>query len=138
MSLFEAEYPFQLQQVIDHAQRFVALLSSACARVEVSNERARVWLTGRAQEIETVLEAFVADWRSGKLPELAAVAAISSYLGAMHVGAEQHLGTGSEAACCQGEAASTIPLTPYGEDAAMADTFPGSPAALADSRRPGA
>lgn len=136
MTLFEAEYPFQLQQVIDHARRFIALLPSADDAAQ--SERARVWLTGRAQEIETVLGALVADWGGGRLPERAAVVAIASYLSAMHAGAEQYLGTGAEEACCQGDAASTIPLTPYGaEDAATADTLPGCPGALAESRRPG-
>ncbi len=127
MSAFDAEYPFQLQQVVDHARRFVALLPS----VEGAGvpERARVWLTGRVAEIETVVGALVADWRAGRLPEGAAVRAITSYLGAMHAGAEQHLGTGAEEACCQTDAASTLPQTPYGsEDPATAETLPGCPA----------
>jgi hypothetical protein len=133
MSVFEAEYPLQLQQVIDHARRFIALLASAGAM----GLRGRVWLTGRTEEIETVLGALVADWRDGSLPEMAAVAAISSYLRAMHAGAEQHVGTGAEATCCQTEAASTMPQTRYGEDAeATADTLPGCPGAL--SRVPSA
>ncbi|MGH7296638.1 MAG: hypothetical protein ACRELB_16990 [Polyangiaceae bacterium] len=137
MNLFEAEYPFQLQQVIDHARRFIALLSSADAAPQ--SERSRVWLTGRAQEIEMVLGSLVGDWRGGRLPERAAARAIASYLNAMHMGAEQHLGTGSEDACCQGDAASTIPQTAYGgEDPATADTLPGCPGALGGSRGAGA
>jgi hypothetical protein len=129
MNIFEAEYPFQMQQVIDHARRFIALLSGADAAAQ--GERARVWLAGRGQEIETVVGAMVADWRSGRLPERAAVVAIASYLNAMHAGAELHLGTGAEEACCQSDAASTIPQTPYGgEDAGTADTLPGCPGAL--------
>jgi hypothetical protein len=135
MSLFEAEYPYQLQQVIDHARRFLALLSGADV---AQSERARVWLTGRAAEIETVLAGLVADWRAGRLPERAAVVAIASYLRAMHAGAEQHLGASAEEACCQSDAASTIPQTPYGgEDVATADTLPGCPGALAGSRTSG-
>jgi hypothetical protein len=132
MSLFDAEYPFRLQQVIDRARRFVALLSSADAP---QSERGRVWLTGRVEEIQTILAEQVGDWRGGRLPETAAVAAMSSYLGALHAGAEQHLGT---AVCCVSDAARTIPLTPYsGEDAATADTLPGYPGRAGESRRPG-
>jgi hypothetical protein len=135
MGIFDAQYPFQLQQVIDHAERFVALLSSANAQAQAFNEVGRAWLTGRTEEVETVLEALVADWQRGQLPERAAVVAVSSYLGAMHAGAARYLGMGPEAPCCRIDVANTIPLTPY-EDAGAADTLPGSPAALADSGRP--
>jgi hypothetical protein len=132
MNPFDAEYPRRLQQVIDHARRFVALLSSADAP---QSERGRVWLTGRVEEIQTIFAELVGDWRGGRLPETAAVAAMSSYLGALHEGAEQHLGT---AVCCVSDRATMIPLTPYGgEDAATADTLPGYPGLPGDSRRPG-
>ena len=136
MRIFDAQYPFQLQQVIDHGERFVALLTSANAHGQGLNDVGRAWLTGRIEEVETVLETFVADWRSGQLPERAAVVAVSSYLGAMHAGAERHLGIGAEAACCKTDVANTIPLTPYAEDAGTADTLPGSPSAFAEVRRP--
>jgi len=136
MGIFDAQYPFQLQQVIDHAERFVALLSSASAQAPAFNEVGRAWLTGRIEEVETVLDALVTDWRSGQLTERAAIVAISSYLAAMHAGAARYLGMGPEAPCCRSDVANTIPLTPYGEDAGAADTLPGSPAALAGSGRP--
>ena len=136
MGIFEAQYPFQLQQVIDHAERFVALVSSASAHGQGLNDVGRAWLTGRTEELETVIGMFVADWRSGQLPERATVVAVSSYLGAMHAGAERYLGMGAETACCRTDVANTIPLTPYSEDPGTADTLPGSPAALADVRRP--
>jgi hypothetical protein len=136
MGIFEAQYPFQLQQVIDHAERFVALVSSASAHGQGLNDVGRAWLTGRTEELETVIGMFVADWQSGQLPERAAVVAVSSDLGAMHAGAERYLGMGAEAVCCRTDVANTIPLTPYGEDPGTADTLPGSPAALTDVRRP--
>jgi hypothetical protein len=136
MGIFGPQYPFRLQQVIDHAERFVALLANARARGEPADDQARAWLLGRVEEIETVLGALLADWRGGRLSESAAVAAVSSYLGALHAAAQRHVGTGEEAACCQGDVATTIPLTAYCEDPATADTLPGSPAALADPCRP--
>ncbi|MGH7298575.1 MAG: hypothetical protein ACRELB_26785 [Polyangiaceae bacterium] len=136
MAIFGPQYPFRLQQVIDHAERFVALLTSMRVRGEPSGDIARAWLTGRVEETESVLGTLVADWRGGRLSESAAVAAASSYLGAMHAAAERHLGTAAEAECCRSDVANTIPLTAYGDDAAAADTLPGSPAALADSGRP--
>jgi hypothetical protein len=135
MGIFAAQYPFQLQQVIDHAERFVALLSSARAHGQALNDVGRVWLTGRIEEIETVVGTLVADWQGGQLPERAVVVAVSSYLGAMHAGAARYLGMGAETACCRTDVANTIPLTPYVEDAGTADTLPGSPAALAEVRR---
>jgi hypothetical protein len=130
MDIFEAGYPFLLQQVIDHARRFVLLLPSADASTQ--SEPARVWLTGRATEIETVLAALVTDWRSGQLSERAAARAIASYLSAMHAAGEQHLGTGAEEACCEADAATTIPQTPFGgaREGATADTLPGCPGAF--------
>jgi hypothetical protein len=136
MALFGPQYPFRLQQVIDHAERFVALLMSATARGQPASDLARSWLTGRVEEIESVLGRLVADWQAGRLTESAAVASASSYLAAMHAAAERHLGAGAEAECCQADIANTIPLTAYGDDGAGADTLPGSPATLADSRRP--
>ena len=135
MTIFEAQYPFQLQQVIDHGERFIALLTSAKAHDQGLNDVGRAWLTGRIEEIETVLGMFVADWRSCRLSERSAVVAVSSYLVAMHAGAERYLGMGAEAACCKTDVANTIPLTPYAEDAGTADTLPGSPSALADVPR---
>ncbi|HEY1698009.1 MAG TPA: hypothetical protein VGG39_37875 [Polyangiaceae bacterium] len=136
MAIFGPQYPFRLQQVIDHAERFVALLTSMRVRGEPSGDVARAWLTGRVEEIESVLGTLVADWRGGRLSESSAVAAVSSYLGAMHAAAERQLGTEAEAECCRSDVANTIPLTAYGDDGATADTLPGSPAALADSERP--
>jgi hypothetical protein len=132
MEIFEAQYPCPLQQVIDHAERFIALLSSTSAHGQALNAVGPAWLTGRIEELETMIGTFVADWRRGRLPEQAAVIAISSYLAAMHAGAERHLGIGPEAACCIPNVANKIPATPYAEDLGTADTLPGSPAALAD------
>jgi hypothetical protein len=136
MNVFEEQYPFPLQQVIDHAERFIALLSSPNDHGRDLNGAGRAWVTGRIEELETVIGTFVGDWRRGELPDQAAVVAISSYLEAMHAGAERYLGMGAEAACCRADEPNTIPAMPYAEDLGTADTLPGSPAALADLRRP--
>jgi hypothetical protein len=93
MGIFQAQYPSQLQQVMDHAERFAALLATANSRSHVWDDAAQAWLTSRFDEIEAVVGALVADWQAGQLSERAAVVAISSYLRAMHAGADRRLGT---------------------------------------------
>ena len=136
MDIFEEQYPLPLQQVIDHAERFIALLASPNDRGQASRGAGHPWLTGRIEELETVIGMFVADWRRGRLPEPAAVVAISSYLAAMHAGAQRHLGMSAEAACCRADVAHTIQVMPYAEDLGTADTLSGFPATMAELWRP--
>lgn len=121
--VFRERYPHQLQQVIDHADRFRGLIRERGATTDAVAPEGRGWLTGRAEEVETVIGSMVVDWESGHLSERAAVVAISAYLGALHVGADRYLKTGPEAPCCQSDVASTLPQRPWGSDLETADTL---------------
>lgn len=141
MSVFGPHYTAPLQPVIDHAERFAAILSEQENGNPPSDDDARAWLTGRSEEVEMAVALIVADWRAGQLTEGAAVSAIASYLRGMHVGAERHLSAGPMLECCAGDAAVTVPLTPHDQRAEhgsvpagpSADTLVGPGPLLVDS-----
>jgi hypothetical protein len=142
MGIFGPYYPPLLQLAISHAERFAVLLSGIEVCQAPAEDAARAWLTGRSEEIETVIECVVDDWNAGRLSEEAAEAAVSSYLRAMHAGARRHLGLGDVAACCLGDVAATVAQISVEEDARTlvltprtrteGDTFVDPAAVLAD------
>jgi hypothetical protein len=115
MTVFGPQYPPGLQAVVNHAERFCALM----ARLEVegiaTHALGRAWLVGRTEEVETMLDCVVGDWRAGRLTSEAAEAAAAAYLQALHLGAHKRLALSPVLDCCEGEDAPT-PL-PLNEDA---------------------
>ena len=66
MTVFGPHYPAKLQPIINHAERLAALLHEHEIRNPPSDDAARAWLTGRAEEVEMVVGFIVADWREGE------------------------------------------------------------------------
>jgi hypothetical protein len=118
-----AHYPLALQQAVDHAERFAALLATVEVRHRPADRAARAWLTGRSEELEMVIAAIVADWIAGRLTADGTTSAVLSYLRAVHAGAERYLRLGPMPACCLGDIAATHPYTPY-EQAALTVRVP--------------
>ncbi len=85
-------YPPGLQLAINHAERFTQLMNRLEATKPPEDPLGRAWLTGRADEVETVLASFVADWHAGRLSAAAAETAANSYLQTLHAGAQRRLG----------------------------------------------
>jgi hypothetical protein len=141
MSVFGPQYPPELQAMVNHAERFAALLTEQEIRRLPSDEDGRAWVTGRGEEVEMAVGFIVADWRAGQLTDGGAASAVSSYLRAMHAEAEQHLSLGLVPECCVGDAAVTAPHTPYDQATVPGSTSTASPgdtlvdpaAVLADS-----
>ncbi|MGH7298579.1 MAG: hypothetical protein ACRELB_26805, partial [Polyangiaceae bacterium] len=67
MGIFGPYYPPLLQLAMSHAERFAAVLSSVEVRQRPPGETAQAWLTGRTEEIETVIGCLVEDWKAGRL-----------------------------------------------------------------------
>jgi hypothetical protein len=125
MSVFGPRYPPTLQAVINHAERFAALVSKEEGRLRPFVSDARTWLIGRASEIETVVGGLVVDWRDSRRSEAATAASIASYLSTMHAAGREHLGLGVEAGpCCRPELAETEPFTAFPSDKATNLVFP--------------
>jgi hypothetical protein len=110
MGVFGPYYPPLLQLAVSHAERFAAMLAEIEVYEQPTEEMARAWLTGRTEEIEMVVGCVVEDWKAGRLPVEAAERAVSSYLRAMHAGAQRHLELDTVPECCLGDVASTIAL----------------------------
>jgi hypothetical protein len=110
-----AGYPLALKQAVDHAERLATILSTVEVRHRPDDRAARAWLTGRSEELEMVIEAIVGDWIAGRLTADGATSAVTSYLRAMHAGAERHLRLGPMPACCLDDIAATQPYSPSDE-----------------------
>lgn len=113
MNVFGLNYPPELRAVIQHAERFAALLSSVEVRNQPSDELARAWLVGRTEEMEAVIGSVVADWKAERISLDAAASAIGSYVRALHSGAHERLGLDPIPDCCLGDVVVTVPATPY-------------------------
>ncbi len=75
---------------MSHAERFAALLAEIEVYERPGEETARAWR------------------KAGRLSEEAAERAVSSYLRAMHAGAQNHLDLDTVPECCLGDVASTV------------------------------
>jgi hypothetical protein len=113
MRMFGPFYPGRLQAAVNHAERVAELLSALEAGAPQADEWAWAWVTGRASEIERLVEHLATAWRRGEVAEPEAAAALDRYLGILHEGMRQHLGLPSPA-CCVGSAAATAPSTGSG------------------------
>jgi hypothetical protein len=127
MGIFGPHYPPPLQQAVNHAERFAEYVSNVEARQRPSDERAKAWLIGRAEELETVITCIVGDWQHARLSLEAAAHAISSYVRAMHEGAEAYLGIGTEFDYCSADVSVTAPITPYQQEAETVYVDPREP-----------
>jgi hypothetical protein len=116
MAIFGPYYPPALQLAISHAERFAAILWSIEVRRGLPDDAARAWVSGRAEEVETLIACVVDDWRAGRLTEEAAEGAVSSYLRIMHAGARRHLGLDEVPECCLGDVAPTVTMSPVDEE----------------------
>jgi hypothetical protein len=110
MSMFGPFYPATLQAVVNHAERAAELLSALEAGAPQPDEWAWAWLTGRASEIERLVEHVATAWRRGEVAEQDAAAVVGRYLGILHEGMQRHLGLRSPA-CCAGSLAVTVSST---------------------------
>jgi hypothetical protein len=115
MTVFGPQYPPCLQAVVNHAERFCALMARFEVMGTASDALGRAWLVGRSEEVETMLECVVGDWQAGRLTSDAAAAAAAAYLQALHLGAHKRLALSPALECCEGEEAPT-PM-PLDEDA---------------------
>jgi hypothetical protein len=113
MSMFGPFYPARLQTAVNHAERAAGLLSALEAGAPQPDEWAWAWLTGRASEIERLVEHVATAWRRGEVAEPEAAAAVERYLGLLHEGMQLHLGIASPA-CCVASLAVTVPSTGSG------------------------
>ena len=120
LNTFGPFYPPLLQVAVSHAERVATLVSSfeaSPARYDVSSRPrydgwAWAWVTGRASEIESVVEQAAGAWRRGVLGERDATARIDHYLDLLHDGMRRHLGMHAPS-CCGGAFASTaVPVQP--------------------------
>jgi hypothetical protein len=146
MGVFGPQYSQELQDVINHAERFCELLAQRERLDDVHPAAGHGWLIGRRQEVEAVLELIVRDFASDRIGLEEASRAAASYLDELHAGAEQRLGLGPVLACCaKGESraasvarveeAVTRPL-PDKELAAEAGETWFDPSALLEVREP--
>ncbi len=108
MTMFGPFYPSRLQVAVNHAERVAELLSALEAGAPQADEWAWAWLTGRASEVERLVEHVATAWRRGEVCEPDAAAAVDRYLGVLHQGMLQHLGLSSPA-CCVGSLCPTVP-----------------------------
>lgn len=94
MTVFGSHYPPALQRAVNHAERLAELLATPeLASPDVP------WVLGRAEEIAGLVEAVVADWRTGVDDEAEAAAAIDTYVAELHVGLRTHFGI-VQPRCC--------------------------------------
>jgi hypothetical protein len=110
MRMFGPFYPARLQAAVNHAERVALLLSALEGSPPQADEWAYAWLTGRASEIERLVEHVVTAWRRGEVAEPEAVGALDRYLGLLHEGMQRHLAL-APPSCC---AASLAPTSPSG------------------------
>src|SRR5580658_8166918 len=81
--------------------------------LEPRREKARAWLSGRAQEIECFVTDIACDIHRGALDEVRAATAIDDYLLTLHEGLARHLGERFPACCRTSSAAVTeAPTSP--------------------------
>lgn len=146
MSIFGPHYPHELQRAMNRAERIAEHLSNAEVRNVPTAERARAWLVGRAEELETTVGCIVADWKARRLDDDQATQAVLSYLDTLETGAAEHLEPGLLPSDAESDLAATMPQTDVGSDvktlplpmtpsapgdtlidpAALLDDFPGS------------
>jgi hypothetical protein len=100
MGVFGPQYSQELQDVINHAERFCELLAQRERLDGVRASTGHGWLIGRRQEVEAVLELIVRDFASDRIGLEQATRAAASYLDELHAGAEQRLGLGPLLECC--------------------------------------
>jgi hypothetical protein len=100
MGVFGPQYSQELQDVINHAERFCELLAERERLDDVHPAAGHGWLIGRRQEVEAVLELIVRDFASDRIGLEEASRAAASYLDELHAGAEQRLGLGPLLECC--------------------------------------
>jgi hypothetical protein len=105
MTVFGPFYPPSLQAVVNHAERLSELLV-VHELAPPTREWARVWMTGRADEIVRFTEHLVALWREGRLGDDEAAATLDGYLATLHEGLATHLRCPAPS-CCEGSAATT-------------------------------
>ena len=111
MTVVARHYPGELQDAVNHAERFCRALSRLQeVGAEKASERARLWLVGRADEVEKVLSCVLADWREGRMGEVAAATSVREYLGDLHAAARGLVGSEPALACCSGDDAVTVPM----------------------------
>lgn len=107
-SVFGPQYPPNIQTLVNHAERFCELL----ARIEVVHPPrtsiGRAWLSGRTEEIETLLTCLVGDWNAQKIGADALTNAVTAYLNALHSGAQRCLELGSAPDCCDADLFPTL------------------------------
>jgi hypothetical protein len=105
VSVFGPFYPPALQGAVNHAERLSELL--AAHELAPPTERwAKVWTTGRADEVLRFAEHVVGLWQGGQLAEGGAAAMLEGYIEVVHEGIAAHLGCAAPS-CCAAEAAET-------------------------------
>jgi hypothetical protein len=92
-------HPEGLQPVLRHAERLAALLFVYDLAPPSRDEAARLWLLGRAAEVERYAESVVDDWVMGRLDEGAAATALQRYVDAIHEGLGSMFGARAPSCC---------------------------------------
>jgi hypothetical protein len=88
-----------VQPVVSHAERLAALLFACELTPPTGDATASTWLTGRAAEVERVVESVIDDWSSGAAKESDVVAMLGSYLAELHAGLRVHLHLDTPSCC---------------------------------------
>ena len=111
MKTFGPFYPPLLQRAVNHADRSAHLLSALETRAAPDDEWAWALPTGRASEVERVVEHFARGWRRGDRCEYDAAAALDRYLAVVHAGMRRHLRLAVPACCREALAVTLSPVT---------------------------
>jgi hypothetical protein len=134
MSAFGPFYPPLLQDVVNHAERLSELLL-AHELAPPADEWAQAWVLGRAEEVARLTEHLIDSWRTRRLDEVQAAAALRDYVAAVHEGMAAHLGC-TAPVCCGGSQATTRPTAPSDRSRTIFDGEPFEP--WTDDRQRGA
>jgi hypothetical protein len=103
-------FPGRLLRAMGHAESFCIYLSRLDGRA--FDVTSRAWLLGRRQEVACFIDRVGRDYRTEKLDEMAAMACIDAYLGALHAGVAMHFGE-RQPPCCRAYLAVTrVPPRP--------------------------
>jgi hypothetical protein len=107
MSVFGPKYSLPFQAVINHAERFCALLGRLEEGSPPGDSLGRGWIVGRRSEIEAVLALIVDDWADEGIDADRATRCAASYLDELHEAAQTILGVGLVLDCCAEDEALT-------------------------------
>jgi hypothetical protein len=91
--------PRSLGAQLAHADQLARVVRALQAHA-APDDPSRLWLTGRAEEIEAFVDDVMRDWLAGAVDSVAAGAAIEQYVSSLHAAMEPWYGRWFAPSCC--------------------------------------